>query len=90
MPLEHTSHIEFINGKPGKIIRKTCDGLSQYTIDQLYKDDQHNRAKYIKATEKYVAMNTTTNPYANDVTNTTYYVKNKSAHSKNSEKLYES
>jgi len=90
MPLEHTSLIEFINSKPGEIIRKECDGLSQYTIDQLYKDDQQNRAKYIKATEKYVTMNTTTNPYINDKTNTTYVIKNEPEHSKNSKNLYES
>ena len=90
MPLEHTSHIEYNIKKPGEIIRKACDDLFQRTIDDLYKTDQHNRAKYIKATEKYVTMNTTTNPYVNDVNNTTYVIKNEPENVRKARKLYES
>lgn len=88
MPLDQHATISS-RTVPSEIARKSASEISIYLVDQIYNTDQERRQKYIKATEKYIAMNTTTNPYADDPGNTTYAIKNEPEHSKNSRKLYE-
>jgi len=88
MPLDQHTPISS-RTVPSEIARKSASEISIYLVDQIYNTDQQRRQKYVKATEKYIAMNTTTNSYLNDPGNTTYVIKNEPEHSKNSKNLYE-
>lgn len=88
MPLDGHAFTKY-NTVPSEIAKQTASEISIYLVHQIYNTDQQNRQKYIKATQKYIEMNQTTNPYLNDPDNTTYVIKNEPEHSKNSKNLYE-
>jgi hypothetical protein len=88
MPLDQNATIS-LRTVPSEIAKKSASEISIYLVDQIYNTDHERRQKYIKATQKYIAMNTSTNPHINDPGNTTYVIKNESEHSKNSKNLYE-